>query len=179
MVIIPKEKIKELTPSSIFLSRGSVFALAILGILTLTWGGLFFYKNFLNDKIEEIKNQMLALNEEEKSLENEKREIVTINNQLNNLGGLLDNHFYWSQLFSELEKTTLIQVSFSDFSADVNKNQIAMKGLAPTYGALAQQIASFKKHPDVNNVAVSNISLGGQGISFAIDIKFDKRMLMK
>jgi len=156
---------------------GIILILLILGLLL--YGGLLFYSQKLNKTLNDVKQSITDLDSKRSpQLEDT---IIKTDKKLVLIEGLFKKHFYWSQIFGKIEELTVPQVYFSEtkMSFADEKLNIIFAGSSPTYTALAQQMASFKGEPLVEEVEVSNIALSEQkGIKFDLSIIFSQNALL-
>lgn len=79
-----------------------------------------------------------------------------------------------------LEEKTLNSVTFKSLDAGDSDNVIALSGLAPSYGVLAQQVKIFEDTPNIVSVSSSNIGLSTEGkVGFNLKIVFSKELITK
>lgn len=88
---------------------------------------------------------------------------------------LLDNHIYWSQVFSQIEKTTLPNIFFSSFSGD-SSGQINLQGNVPNYSILAKQVKAFEQEFQQVDFSIQGLSKqGGLNIEIILNaVKLSK-----
>ena len=177
--LIPKEyKGRGLDFANIFSKTGGI-ALILFILSLLIYGGLFFYSQALDKKLESVKQEITTLDSKRDSTT--ESAIDTADKKLELIEGLFKDHFYWSKLFSEIEKAVVPQVYFSEskFNFAEEKVNLLLSGSAKGYTAVAQQMVSFKENSSVEEIEVSNIRLNDSGgVEFDLAIVFSKSILL-
>lgn len=178
--LIPKEY-KEGFNLGAFVSKIGFYIAGLIALSLLVYGGLFFYGNSLKAQLREAQNQIEGLNKQ-RDMDFEKK-VVSLEKSLNSLKAILNNHSYWSNVFSELGKLTIPQVSFSDFSGTMGKDgsiDVSLSGSAGGYTYLAKQMVSFGQEKLVHSIEVSGITLNtAGGIDFSLKVNFLKDIVVK
>ena len=139
------------------------------------YGALYFYRGFVQDSNDNKKAQVeAAIQNFEPELTNE---LTVIKARMDAGKTLIENHKAFSLLFSLLELNTVQLLRFTEVSykvGDDKKIQIAMKGEARSYNAIAYQSDVFAKVEQLKNPVVSNLRLGEGGIiSFDFTAELD------
>lgn len=184
--LIPKEesnsgglpKFSSFKKPEIELSALSKIGLALIGLVLLIIGGLYFWKYKLNNEAEAFNAELQNLTSQRNlSLENR---LKNLNSVLEIFKGVLDEHRYWTQFFEVLEAKTLSSVTFKSLEGSDSDNIINLSGSAPSYGVLAQQVKIFEDTPNVIFVTSSNIGLAVDGkVNFNLKIVFSKELITK
>lgn len=159
---IPKQPITE--GATIRHSSGGSFFFLISFIVFMvsiaTAGAAFFY-NQLVDKTIADGNKQLAINEnafDPKTIE----ELGRLNDRINAADQLLHNHVAVSSFFPELQKSTLKNVTFSNFSyknSGADKISVNMSGQASSYETIALQSREFT-NPSLRSIFHSPLFTG-------------------
>jgi hypothetical protein len=137
---------------------GTVFVISvILGLI------VFGYKLYIKRSINSMGEQIA--NTEDTLIPSSSREFIRLNNRIISAEKLINQHVVVSPLFDYLEGSTLKSVRFTEFRYDTNSASVdvAMKGEASSYSALALQSDVFSKNPDFKNPVFSDLSLNEQG----------------
>ncbi|NOY35882.1 MAG: hypothetical protein GXP44_03150 [bacterium] len=162
-------------------------SIVLFAVSMLVFGGVYLYKKSLDKSVVSLAD----------SLERARdafdlpvlAEIGKTAEKIEFAKKLLENHIAPSPIFSFLEQATLENVRFSDFSytrqeskaKGKNKKksvEISMNGLAKSYASLALQADEFQKNKNVENISVSNLSLGKGGvIKFRIVIALNPNLV--
>lgn len=162
-------------------SKIGILVVVLLILSLLAYGGLTFYNKSLNSQLKEVKDQVAEL-EKQRDKDFEK-EIESLNRALKNLKTALENHYYWSNLFSKLSELTVPLVSFSGFAGQLTENNlvnVVLSGKTAGYTYLAKQMTSFSQDKLVSGIKVLGITLGTKGgVEFSLDINFLKDILLK
>jgi hypothetical protein len=149
-----------------------IIPIVLIIITAIICAGLFFYEETLSNKISDLDNEIDQINQK---ISNElDTEVISFQKHLNNLKKMLDDHIYYSNLFSLIEKTTVPTVSFESFNGDVSSKKIQLKGKAISFSSLAKQIVAFREAEEIDKVNFSSASIGTDG-----GIGFDLSLFLK
>ncbi len=151
---------------------------AILVLVVILIGGLYFYKTSLETQKTELDAQIASL-EKERNIKVESN-ILTLHKQLSLISTLLDSHIIWSKALGKIENLLQPQVQFLSFSAAISDNRFEFKALANNYTVVAKQIAAFISDDSIKDVALTNVHVLTNGkLEFSIKIEFDKTKFLK
>ena len=140
---------------NIFISYFLIFLILI--------SGAFAYLTFLEkEKInkfniydEDIQKTKELIEKEELLVE----EGLLFREKIGILEGLVDNHVYWSQFFSYVEKNTFEEVYFEKFSGDL-EGEYNLAGVADNkYFMAAEQLKAFRQDELTESVDFTELSL--------------------
>ena len=151
---------------------------AFLVLVGIVFGGLIFYLARLEDRISNLDNELIAL--EEKRDPKGELEILDWNKKLGLSGGLISNHIVWSQALQKLQNLTPPQVQFSSLGANLQEDKIEIRGTAPSYTIIAKTIAALSGDPvfvDLTLNKVSGLSSGLLEYDLRISFARDKLLL--
>lgn len=135
--------------------------------LTLFVTGLFITEIYFGLswwEDQEIKNSLTinsdltSLNQEISRIQEQADNSLAYKNKVSEVAKLLNNHIYWSNFFSWLEKNTLSTVKYAGFSGDLS----GAYSLTATAGSLAEvswQAKAFMNDPLTKEVKISGASL--------------------
>ncbi|MDD5109718.1 MAG: PilN domain-containing protein [Patescibacteria group bacterium] len=91
----------------------------------------------------------------------------TLQQELDSMGNLLSHHYYWTQVFNALERTTIDDVYFASFaSASDGKLQLAAHG--KDYSSVARQLVAFRQASDL----FAGVSI--TGATAVVDVESDQ-----
>ncbi len=146
-----------------------IFSFIFLGAAVAVYLGMDFgYKPFLNSQIKsldaKINNLGNAVNQDQQN------SLINLYSQLTNIKGILKSHVMPSKLFDELEADTQSQIYYSELDLSLSQNKLGLKGFAPDYNALAQQLDLFKKSAMFSGVLLENAKLANNEINFSIQL---------
>ncbi len=103
-----------------------------------------------------------------------------LNKQAESFNAELQNLTSQRDLSLENRLKNLNSVTFKSLEAGDSDNVIALSGLAPSYGVLAQQVKIFEDTPHIVSVNSSNIGLSAEGqVGFNLKIVFSKELITK
>src|SRR3990167_599202 len=152
--------------------------IAVLVLMLVLVGGLYFYKITLEDRKTGLDTQIVNLEKErDKKVE---ANLLTLSKQLSLISTLLDSHIVWSKALSKVEGLLQPQVQFLSFSAAVSDNRFEFKALATNYTVVARQIAAFVSDDSIKDVVLNNVRVLTNGkLEFNIELEFDKTKFLK
>lgn len=164
------EKISEFTTpggTSPFFKISLIFFFAS-GLLC---GGLYFFRNFLFNSLEEKKSTLSNLEVEfEPSLISE---VQRVSSAISASKDILAKRVFQTNLFSLLEEKTLPQISFNTFSYSQDKKSLSLVGEAASYADIARQSSVFESSSEIKEVLFSNLALKETGnVSFTLTVNF-------
>ncbi len=144
-------------------------SIVLFVVSMLVFGGIYLYKKSLSKHVALLAD---SLKKEQDAFDLPAlAEIGKTAQKIDFAKKLLKNHIAPSPIFSFLEQATLENVRFSNFSYNRQKSknkdkgtEISMDGLAKSYASLALQADEFQKNKNVENISVSNLSLGKGGV---------------
>lgn len=184
ITLIPKKQQFELK----FSLRDAFFYIPImfLVLVSLIFFGFFVYNLILQRSVSSV-NEEIALVEGQRDLQADNQfinDIFNLNNRIQSLKGILDNHLYPSNFFSFFEKITLPKTTFSglsvSFSGSSPNGTVSTRGETDGYIGLVKQIIIFSKSPDIKDARIAGISLASSGkVVFGLEMTFDKKILFE
>lgn len=165
-----------------------LLVLFIAGILI----GEIYYGLDWWEKQESLRSQSLAtdvakVNSEINQIKTGSDAALVFKDKSNELGRLLNEHIYWSNFFSWLEKKTLSSVTYSDFSGDA-KGVYTLNAKASNYAEVSWQVKAFLDDKMTKGVDVLNVSLAsvkekekivGKGVSFSLNLEVNPEIFKK
>src|SRR3989338_1887467 len=138
--------------------------ITVLVLVLIVTGGLYFYKNGL----------------EEQRDKNAEGNLLTLSKQLSLISNLLDSHIVWSKALGKVEGLLQPQVQFLSFSAAISDNRFEFKALATNYTVVARQIAAFVSDDSIKDIELTNVHVLTSGkLEFSIKLEFDKTKFLK
>src|SRR3989338_374699 len=170
-----RKKIEITTPGE---NRSLVIGVAVFAIVTVLAGGLYFYKNSLENKLVSLDASIVAL--EQQRNKQAKQNILVFNKQISILSNFLSKHYYWTVGLSKVEGLTQGQIQFDSMTAVAADNKIDFKATAPNYTTVARQIAAFISDESIRDVNLNKVSALTNGrLEFTMQILFDKSKFLK
>ena len=165
-----RRKIEIITPGE---NRFLFVGTTVLVMVIVLVGGLYFYKNSLENKLVSLDAEISAL---EKSRNKEaEQNILIFNKQILMLSDLLNKHVYWTTAFSKIEGLTQNQVQFNSVTATLTNTRVDFKATAANYTTVARQIAAFLSDESITDINLNKItSLTNGQLEFTMQIIFDR-----
>jgi hypothetical protein len=157
----------------IFLILGFlVFAMVALAVV-----GLIFYRQSLQNQIEETKAESRRL--EAEFSKDTIKEWARLAESIQIAKNVLDQHKYISNTFSFFEKNILPDVHFSSFSYDSSLTKVTVNAHAKNFTALAQQKEIFERDPAIERLGIGGFSLTPTGgVDYEMDLIFKSPILL-
>lgn len=108
-----------------------------------------------NKRAAEIEKDIEEVRSEVSQLEDEYQTLTEFKIKADLLDDLLAKHPYWTNFFTWIERTTLLNVTWDSFSADLSGNY-SLNGEATTFADISWQVRSFLEDDMVKNVSVDS-----------------------
>ena len=179
---IPKRNLSSQT-----VSRGGgggfvLFSFLIFIISGGLWGGLYMYKNYLNENIAQLGKSI------EKQIASFEiptvNEIIDFSEKISVARNLLAGHKAFSNVLDFLQDFTMKDVRFNDLNysyadsgepASPNRGEpsLILSGTTRSYASLTAQIQVLEKYNQVKQVSVSGLSSDATG-----GVKFNLRIIL-
>lgn len=144
--------------------RKNIFSLIfILGVVIFVvleiYLGLNWWQKDEEARLEVAKAEMKILNQEVSKTREEAKDALAYIEKTKIISPLLENHIYWTNFFSWLEKNTLSTISFEAFDASLNE-EFALSGEAGSYAEVSWQVKQLQDSEYVTRVEILDASLG-------------------
>lgn len=155
------------------------FSFLLLVVSSFALGGMFFYKKSLAGEVDLL---MQTLDKTKSAFEPALiNTIIQFADRIDSAKTLLGDHKTLLPFFEFLEKSTLPDVRFKEFTYSFSEAEskngeilIVMGGVAKSYAALASQAEIFEKEKSVKSVYFSDFKLGDNGaVNFRVKISSD------
>ncbi|HXK40757.1 MAG: hypothetical protein A3G03_01765 [Candidatus Taylorbacteria bacterium RIFCSPLOWO2_12_FULL_44_15c] len=170
-----RKKIEIITPGE---NRLLIIGAAVLAIVAVLAGGLYFYKNSLENKLVSLDAEIAAL--EQKRNRQAEQNILVFNKQLSMLSDLLNKHSYWTTAFSKIEGLTQSQIQFDSLTATMADNRVDFKATAANYTTIARQIAAFLSDESITDINLSKVNTLTNGrLEFTMQIYFNRSKFLQ
>ncbi len=114
-----------------------------------------WWKSQENKRAAEIEKDIEEVRSEVSQLEDEYQTLTEFKIKADLLDDLLAKHPYWTNFFTWIERTTLLNVTWDSFSADLSGNY-SLNGEATTFADISWQVRSFLEDDMVKNVSVDS-----------------------
>ena len=153
----------------------SIVAVGLCLILLLGLTASYFYfwlkiKN-ISQGIQKKEAEFVYLGE---AIQTEQEKLLSSKQKIDDFGGLIAEHRNILALFEFLEKTSLSNVWFSDFSFSGEEGKISVSGKTDNLITLEQQTFVLKQQSAVKNLDITGVSIDAEeGIGFTFTITFD------
>lgn len=166
----------EIIKKIFFIAGAGVLAALLAGGAYLGIGG---YQFFIERQAEEVKTEIIALDEEIAGLEKIKIAAQDLQQQFRTISDLLAKHVYWTKFFELLEKNTVSDVSYTNF-AMAGRQELVISARGRDYKSVARQLLAFQQAKDfVKSVRIDSASAEidpqkglYQGVKFNVSLEF-------
>lgn len=137
---------------------GLIFALVVtLFIVFEIYLGLDWWQQDEELRLEQTKADVSRTSKEVAAFRESASDVLSFKDKTIEVGRLLDEHVYWTNLFSWLEKNTLSTVSFASFSGR-DDGKYALAGTAGSFAEVAWQVKQFTDDPFVIDAEVMTVT---------------------
>ncbi|MBI3290686.1 hypothetical protein HYZ76_00220 [Candidatus Falkowbacteria bacterium] len=185
--LIPQDLIKypeTMLPKVLWRFSGIIFS-AIL-IVTAIYFGILWYQFNITRQIAVLENEIKSLDIKIAGYEEDRLEALDLQKRLQLIRELLDKHIYWTQFFSLLERHTISDVYYTNFSM-AGRDKLVISAVGKDYKSVAQQLVAFQEAGDfVKSVRIDsaaadvNPEAGGYaGVKFNINLEFLPNIFLK
>ncbi len=177
--LIPKDQISRRTATN-WSTRA---LLLVIIIVAAAIGGMFIYKLVLTNKQVNLGEQIAKVQQEKEQYTTVSEEADLLQRQLLNLQGLLDNHTYWSELFWQLNDSTLKEVTLVSLGGEM-PGVVNLTASTTDYTAVAKQIVAYMSNPFFSDYSIDSAGLlaGAEGrtaVEFNLDLQLADNSLYK
>ncbi|MFA5023994.1 MAG: hypothetical protein WC523_03520 [Patescibacteria group bacterium] len=163
-----------------------LFVLFITGLLLAEiYFGLDWWEKQEGLRAQVLEEKVAQVDKEISKLKSTADAAVTYKDKTIEVTNLLNNHIYWSNFLSWLEKNTLSSVKFGSFKGDLTGiYNFAAK--APSYADVSWQVKAFLNSSSTKSVKVTSASLGQSAdaakageVSFNLKLEVKPEILKK
>ena len=163
-------------------SRMSLFLVAsiVIFILVLSLaGGVFLWERLVRQNIDDINVRLAKAKEAfDPALVSE---FTRLDNRIESSKKILGSHLSASTIFALLEKLTLVNLAFDDFSYSTDVDgavKVEMRGEARSFNTIALESDAFTKSPFIRNPIFSNLNLDSSGnVIFTFNASLDPSLI--
>lgn len=154
-------------------------------VLTTVYLALVCYQAFFVWRTHTALAELNTLDSTILSYRTLQTDINTTSDTLTAIQDLLNEHIYWTQWFSFLERQTLSTVYYTNFSGS-SSGVMNLEATAPDFSTIAQQLAVFQALPEVQAVEVATATRSGTAdattgatgaVNFTISLQVDPAVL--
>lgn len=185
--LIPADLAKqpEVELSNKLFTSGIVILVFIL-LVTAVYLGISWYQLRVVRQIGDVEAKIASLDQEIAKYEKDKSLALDLQQRLDLIHQLLNNHVYWTKFFGLLEKYTISEVYYSNFSM-TGKDKLILSAVGKDYESVAKQLVAFQQATDfVKSVKIDAASaqfdpeeLAYLGVKFNISLEFLPEVFLK
>ena len=153
------------------------YSVWFLLVVSVACYGMFFVKAYLRQQEISAIDKKIAVYGSSEQKEHEKQ-VFAYKKKIEDFAKIIENHTISSQVFAFIEKVTLPNVWFSNFSLSESGNQIVLSGETENLETLSRQIDAFEKNKEYVlgiSVANSQVSPGGR-IVFVLNLLLEPKI---
>lgn len=137
-----------------FIFIGSIFLTFLL--VFSAYLGLIWYQIIVTRQIQSIKEEIFVLDDNILKYQKEEISIKDLQGKFKYIEGILNNHIYWTKFFSMLEKNTVQEVYYTNFSMS-GQEKVVISAVGKDYNSVAKQLLAFKNATDfIQNVRIDS-----------------------
>jgi hypothetical protein len=164
-----------------------LFVLFITGFfIAEIYFGLDWWEKQEIAKAQSLNDNISQVNREISKIKAAADEALAYKDKSTEVGRLLNEHIYWSNFFSWLEKNTLSTVKYDGFSGGT-EGIYALSARAYSYAEVSWQVKAFAKNEFVKNIEVLSVisnSTGKlksaeSGVNFSLNFELDPDIFKK
>jgi len=147
--------------------------------------GLSWWEKQENTRAEALNESVSKVSREVTELKVKSDEALNYQRKAFEVSRLLDEHVYWSNLFSWLERNTLSSVSYKAFSGNLS-GEYDLVAKASSYADVSWQVKTFLDDPATKNVEVTTANAiineeedNEREIKFIVNLELDPEIFKK
>ncbi len=160
--LIPEDAVEVRIPVSRYLYLALV-GIVCAGLVFGGWIAANWYYNNITTDISEVNTQISSVEIQINQKKNVVEQVQYINQQAEHVASLIDEHVYWSPLFTKIESYVAPEVYFTSMNADVN-GVVTLTAVGENYEAAVKQLYVLERAADfVQQASVENISFVSEG----------------
>ncbi|MFA6255492.1 MAG: hypothetical protein WC675_05755 [Patescibacteria group bacterium] len=185
--LIPADLAKqpEAELSNKLFTSGIVVLIFIL-LVTAVYLGISWYQLRVVRQIGDVEAKIASLDQEIAQYEKDKSLALDLQQRLDLIHQLLNDHIYWTKFFGLLEKYTISEVYYSNFSM-TGKDKLILSAIGKDYESVAKQLVAFQQATDfIKSVKIDAASaqfdpeeLAYLGVKFNISLEFLPDVFLK
>lgn len=163
--------------------KGQVAALFLAVILpflavTAVYYLIDYYQQQIDQQIKNSQQLVNQLNQELSGFQEIQQKNFLLQQKLLALDTLFNGQIRWTNFFNLLEKYTLAEVYYTNFTADIS-GEFVLPAVATNYQKAAQQIVALKSAKDfVKKVGVDNLRLYSTSKAGIIGVAFELKLVL-
>ncbi len=158
--------------------KKSWIGISSLAIVLIIFGGLLFYNNNLETKIQDLDVAFINFNKE-RDREQEAR-IKEVDAKLTQIQSLLCSHIFWSEGFKKIQQLILPSITFNYLTASVPELKFEFRATAPNLTTIAKQGANFLADDSIDDISINQIKVLTTGqAEFAVRLTFNREKFFK
>jgi Tfp pilus assembly protein PilN len=151
--LLPKTEQKELKLHA-FADRFILFWIWAIISVVFFMALSYTAKIYLEGQKTEIESQIVSERQILRSSDNEqlKKQVETINAQINAIKNLQSQHYYWSQALNEIARLLPVDIALDSLTADRATGKVTIGGVAGNRESVLQFWAEMHKSEFFNNI---------------------------
>lgn len=152
--------------------------LLILIVVFVVYGGLNFYNQSLENKVNDIDAVLISNNANRDKAKEEK--ILSVREKLIQAKNLLNEHPLWSEGFKKIQNLTLPSVQFKNINITLKEKKIEFSATAPDFITIARQGANFLSEPSIEDIQINQLkALPSGNVEFSMKLEINPTTFLK
>ena len=140
------------------LVRSGALVVLTLAVVGLAYGGIVWYQLAVNQRVDDLAAEINQLEGTIAAIQADKEQASSLQQRLSLIRDLLERHQYWTELFALLERRTIDDVYYTNFSM-AGTEKVVLAAIGKDYQSVARQIVAFQQVPDVVTAVEVNSAL--------------------
>ncbi|PIS42024.1 MAG: hypothetical protein COT24_05710 [Candidatus Kerfeldbacteria bacterium CG08_land_8_20_14_0_20_40_16] len=181
--LIPDEILAGLQPKRKLRQLGLTIGIVVI-LVGLSYGYMLYRQSNIQGKIEETIEKISSVEQKIAKYNDLKENISSLKKKIDSINQILDNHIYWSQFLTYLERYTLPDVYYTNLAGSTN-GKVTLTARAIDPKTLADQYIVFQNAEDfidsvVIESAVSEKKEGAEEVvNFSISLTIKPEIFYK
>ncbi len=170
-------------PEKIILT-GIILA-GLLLVIVFSYLGLTWYQIIVTRQIQDVKDDIIVIDGQIETYKDDEKSAKELQARLLLIQDLLDRHIYWTKFFSLLEKYTIDEVYYTNFSMS-GRDRLVISAVGKDYGSAAKQLLVFSQATDfVKDVKIDGATALAEktgeyaGVTFSVNLEFQPGVFLK
>lgn len=153
--LIPNTVLEELTRRNRLRDLGYT-SIALVALVFVAYGGLNYYQKQITVDTVKTEEEIATVEQEITMFAALQEESVSLNERLQGVTDILNQHVYWTSFLDELEQRTLPTVYYTSFSGSAASRQFTFDAVTTDYAYIDSQVQLFRDSEMVESVRVSS-----------------------
>ncbi len=157
--LMPGDLIESLEPKRKLIIYSIVIIVSV-ALITGLYVGLNYYENNIYQDVEDISKEIQDIEGEIRGLREKQRSALLLKSQTDQVKDMLDNQIHWSNFFKLLEKYTMQEVVYTQFTGSISRGTnptFALSAQGSDYRSISRQLMAFREADDfISDVIITS-----------------------